>query len=45
MIPGDYIVDWHGKNDKGVQQASGIYLVFLKTNDKFRKAKRLVYLK
>ncbi len=45
MIPGDYTVEWFGKNNKGYQQASGVYLVFLKTDGIIRKARRLVYLK
>lgn len=45
MIPGDYTVEWNGRNDNGFKQSSGVYLVILKTNDKIKKAKRLVYLK
>lgn len=45
MIPGDYTVEWFGKNDKGYQQASGVYIVSLKMDGVIRKTRRMVYLK
>lgn len=37
-------VDWSGKNDKGMQMPSGIYIYRLKT-EKFTKAKKMIMIK
>jgi hypothetical protein len=43
-LPGDYTVQWDGKNDKGEQLASGIYFYELKVGD-YTSAKKMVLLK
>jgi flagellar hook assembly protein FlgD len=30
QVPGEYRFAWDGKNDKGLQQASGVYVLQLK---------------
>jgi uncharacterized delta-60 repeat protein len=43
-LPGDYTVQWDGKNDKGEQLASGVYFYELKVGD-YTSAKKMVLLK
>jgi len=43
-LPGDYIVQWDGKNDKGEQLSSGVYFYELKVSD-YTSAKKMVLLK
>jgi hypothetical protein len=43
-LPGDYSVQWDGKNDKGEQLASGVYFYELKVGD-YTSAKKMVLLK
>ncbi len=45
LIPGDYTTDWFGKNNGGNEQASGVYIILLKSNGKIKNAKRLILLK
>ena len=43
-LPGDYSVQWDGKNDRGEQLASGIYFYELKVGD-YTSTKKMVLLK
>jgi hypothetical protein len=43
-LPGDYTIQWDGKNDRGEQLASGVYFYELKVGD-YTSAKKMVLLK
>jgi flagellar hook assembly protein FlgD len=43
-LPGDYTIQWDGKNDKGEQLASGVYFYELKVGD-YTSTKKMVLLK
>jgi hypothetical protein len=43
-LPGNYTVQWDGKNDRGEQLASGVYFYELKVGD-YTSAKKMVLLK
>lgn len=42
LPPGDYVVTWDGRNDKGEEAASGVYLYRLRVGQGFVQSRKMV---
>ena len=42
--PGEYRINWNGKNEKGIPVAGGLYFYSIRSGE-FRETKKMIFLK